>query len=946
MENKLDFKTVADAALNAVDNLLAEWLPSGKYKGHEFFALNPTRADKHLGSFAVNTHSGAWADYATNDAGGDLVSLYAYLFCNGRQGDALKAVAERLRIGNFGAVERKEWDGEPKTGKSKRESWQPIAPFDEGRLKHLEGSQVYRLCKNERAEGLRAVYRDADGKPLCVVQRFIDQDGGKSDLPFVWAKNSEGVEKWTSRRLKDPQPLFGLDALAERPDAPVLIVEGEKCKLAAEAYFDLKGWVAVSWLGGCNGWKKADWSPLAGRNVLIWPDCDSQREKLSKKDEAAGVKPSDMPYLPWRGQPGMKAALGIAQVLKESGCTVKIVNIPNPGVWPSGYDIADVISDTEPLTTVREMMADTLVFPFSDDIDGQPFPRLSDKERAAQNAPTATKGGGGDGDDAEYDGENPRLAELLKNYAQIGLKEKVLNLETGESFSRSQLEKVFSRPAVLTWFHLHDRNKLSELEAGILIKQKKLEAMADVSPVFKNALARYIYLDGTTDAYDRQLEAIVSLAAVKAAVPEEFDDWSKSPARLVCPMSNYVFEPDMPQGVVYKNEKLSHINAFKGLPKKAEAPEKPFAPETPLAELEKHFPKCANIIGLVRHLCSGNGNLSEACTEWVLNWLACRFRRPAEKPATALVFISETQGVGKSTFGEKVVKELFGEYLRQLDQNALESRFNASLLFALVTIFEEISPSDERLNVIGKLKNMITSDVIMVERKGRDAEKHNDFNSFIIFSNDERSIPIESNDRRFMVLSCNRKYSDAQYEALQAEIDNGGVDEFARFLYALPLMYSDGDTWRVFTPHTKPLTTEIKRRMINLNKPSWEAFLDDWWRGDLGLPFISCAAGDLWSAYKKWCIDTKTFHMQQKNFYANMAKRLADLRSTVTIHGQPKKVRFFAVPHSWLSPDNQEKFPPPNTDKTERGSEGSVSKADYYGRQIEAFALAADSDRF
>jgi len=436
------------------------------------------------------------------------------------------------------------------------------------------------------------------------------------------------------------------------------------------------------------------------------------------------------------------------------------------------------------------------------------------------------------------------------------------------------------------------------------------------------------------------------VAGVRAAGAEEFDDWSKSPARLVCPMSNYVFEPDMPQGVVYKNEKLSHINAFKGLPKKAEAPEKPFAPETPLAELEKHFPKCANIIGLVRHLCSGNGNLSEACTEWVLNWLACRFRRPAEKPATALVFISETQGVGKSTFGEKVVKELFGEYLRQLDQNALESRFNASLLFALVTIFEEISPSDERLNVIGKLKNMITSDVIMVERKGRDAEKHNDFNSFIIFSNDERSIPIESNDRRFMVLSCNRKYSDAQYEALQAEIDNGGVDEFARFLYALPLMYSDGDTRRVFTPHTKPLTTEIKRRMINLNKPSWEAFLDDWWRGDLGLPFISCAAGDLWSAYKKWCIDTKTFHMQQKNFYANMAKRLADLRSTVTIHGQPKKVRFFAVPHSWLSSDNQEKFPPPNTDKTERGSEGSVSKADYYGRQIEAFALAADSDRF
>jgi len=108
----------------------------------------------------------------------------------------------------------------------------------------------------------------------------------------------------------------------------------------------------------------------------------------------------------------------------------------------------------------------------------------------------------------------------------------VLNLETGCSFSRSQLEKVFSRPAVLTWFHLHDRNKLSELEAGILIKQKKLEAMADVSPVFKNALARYIYLDGTTDAYDRQLEAIVSLAAGKAAIESAYV-WFRPDADLL-----------------------------------------------------------------------------------------------------------------------------------------------------------------------------------------------------------------------------------------------------------------------------------------------------------------------------------------------------------------------------------------------------------------------------
>ena len=199
--------------------------------------------------------------------------------------------------------------------------------------------------------------------------------------------------------------------------------------------------------------------------------------------------------------------------------------------------------------------------------------------------------------------------------------------------------------------------------------------------------------------------------------------------------------------------------------------------------------------------------------------------------------------------------------------------------------------------------------------------------------------------------SGNRKYSDEQYEALAAEIENGGIEEFARFLCALPLMYTaerirtEGG-WqpvrRPFTPHSKPLPTPIKRRMVNLNKPSWEAFLDDWRCGDLDLPFISCAAGDLWQVYKAWCANTKTFHMQQKNFYANIGKRLADCRSTVKIRGQNRTLRFFAVPHPQLSETNRAKYPPPNTDCTARDAAAAVSKADYYGRQIEDFNIAAE----
>ena len=47
--------------------------------GREYVALNPRRADKRLGSFKINTVSGAWQDFATKDRGGDPVSLAAYL---------------------------------------------------------------------------------------------------------------------------------------------------------------------------------------------------------------------------------------------------------------------------------------------------------------------------------------------------------------------------------------------------------------------------------------------------------------------------------------------------------------------------------------------------------------------------------------------------------------------------------------------------------------------------------------------------------------------------------------------------------------------------------------------------------------------------------------------------------------------------------------------------
>ncbi|MFI5165001.1 MAG: hypothetical protein ACHQQS_00105 [Thermoanaerobaculales bacterium] len=77
--------------------LLHRWLPGGHREGREWVALNPTRVDHHLGSFRINLDTGRWADFATNDRGGDPISLLAYLN-NCSQLDAAHDLAAMLGL--------------------------------------------------------------------------------------------------------------------------------------------------------------------------------------------------------------------------------------------------------------------------------------------------------------------------------------------------------------------------------------------------------------------------------------------------------------------------------------------------------------------------------------------------------------------------------------------------------------------------------------------------------------------------------------------------------------------------------------------------------------------------------------------------------------------------------------------------------------------------------
>lgn len=95
--HQLDFKTIARRAVANSQILLPRWLPDGTRMGTEWLARNPTRPDRSLGSFKVNLKSGCWADFATGDAGGDLISLRAYLDGTSQR-KAATSLAEELGL--------------------------------------------------------------------------------------------------------------------------------------------------------------------------------------------------------------------------------------------------------------------------------------------------------------------------------------------------------------------------------------------------------------------------------------------------------------------------------------------------------------------------------------------------------------------------------------------------------------------------------------------------------------------------------------------------------------------------------------------------------------------------------------------------------------------------------------------------------------------------------
>jgi putative DNA primase/helicase len=205
--------------------------------------------------------------------------------------------------------------GEDEVGNTSRgDGWTPILPVPDDTPKALAAIDAFAKSKGIFRTGLWQ-YADAEGRLLAFTARFDHPPNGelceKEFRQFTFCENVSGRGEWRNKSLPLPRPLFGLASLAENRGLPVLIVEGEKTAAAAATCFP--GHVAITSSHGRCSAKTADWLPLAGRDVIIWPDHDSPRNGY---------------------------AADVAAIVSKFGArSVRIVAVPSD--FPNGWDLAD-----------------------------------------------------------------------------------------------------------------------------------------------------------------------------------------------------------------------------------------------------------------------------------------------------------------------------------------------------------------------------------------------------------------------------------------------------------------------------------------------------------------------------------------------------------------------------------------------------------------------------
>lgn len=307
------FPHVAGELLKHGESVIRELLPMAEKRGQEFVvgSLQGERGE----SLSINAATGIWKEFGAGGVGGgDLVALWAAVRGIG-QGEAKREAETWLGISaDSHASERGQF----------------TANHRGDRQSGVTGEANDNVPKEPRERPSRKAdkiwsYPEADGTLAAQVYRY-DEPDGKQIWPFN-PNTPNGAGEW-KHLDRDDRPLYRLpDIIAYR--STIVVVAGEKC---CDAIAEL-GLLGTTNMGGESAIDRTDWTPLAGKDVVLWRDNDG-----------AGLKWQD----------------NLQAILKDVGvASLRIVTIP--AGKPSKFDSADATLE-ERQALIAEALASRPVF--------------------------------------------------------------------------------------------------------------------------------------------------------------------------------------------------------------------------------------------------------------------------------------------------------------------------------------------------------------------------------------------------------------------------------------------------------------------------------------------------------------------------------------------------------------------------------------------------------
>ncbi len=309
-----DIEGLRQALIDRLESVLLFLFPQGRIRSGKFYVgdINGSPG-KSLVVEMENARRGLWFDFATGE-GGDVFDAWA-LSRNLSVKTDFPCILDEVR----------QWCGvAPPVGTSIKQ---------DVRQQPLDELGPYTATWD---------YQSADGTLVARVYRYDPEPGRKEFRPW-----DVRARMW---RAPDPRPLYNQPAITSARQ--IVLVEGEKC---AQALIE-QGVVATTAMNGARApIDKTDWSPLRGKDVVIWPDRDlpgwDYAESAAKACVGAGsrsvviVIPPDSKPEKWDASDAVAEGFDCkAFIASGERITVKVSTSPLPT-----YTMGEILDDQSPL---------------------------------------------------------------------------------------------------------------------------------------------------------------------------------------------------------------------------------------------------------------------------------------------------------------------------------------------------------------------------------------------------------------------------------------------------------------------------------------------------------------------------------------------------------------------------------------------------------------------